>query len=313
MAWIEEYQTSKGRHYRIGWCEGGKRRYESAGAYKPLAIKKKEDIEKRLLGGASLIEKSVQGCFDEYLQVAEKTKKPRTQKIINYALKPFLSRYGSLPVQRMNPQELERFKNSLLPTRKINGINIIIRNIKSFFSFAMVSGYINVSPARNLRQFKPEKVARFLTRKELARLLWNGSKRFRKAVLSLAYTGMRLGELLSLDEADVKRGHATIKETKTGRSRIIPIRKKVMPYLLATIRQPYDLDAFEKSFKLASKGMGRIRTHDLRHTFASAYLQSGGTVSDLKEITGHKSSASLDIYTHFQKSYLSERINQVRI
>ena len=315
MPWVEKYQTKRGPHWRVGWRDNNKRRYQVAGPYKALAIKKKDEITKRLLGGGFLINKTIKDCIAEYLSALEKTKRPRTKKITQYALNPFLAKYGSLELSKIHTTELERFKNSLLESgRNTNGINVVIRNIKSLYNYAVKAGYLEISPARNLKQFKPNEVARFLTRSDLAKLYMKGSKRLRRAIAVLVYTGMRVGEFTSLKSENIKGDHIIIKQTKTGKPRIIPIPKRIKKFLLNSLEQ-WSLDYIEKAFRKASRGakIGRVRLHDLRHTFASSYLQSGGTIADLKEITGHKSLTSLEIYTHFQHSYLAERINKVRI
>ena len=68
-----------------------------------------------------------------------------------------------------------------------------------------------------------------------------------------------------------------------------------------------------RAFKRAVKRAGiqvRVRPHDLRHTFASNYLQSGqGTLADLSKILGHTSLKTTMIYAHFELKHLKEHVD----
>jgi len=64
---------------------------------------------------------------------------------------------------------------------------------------------------------------------------------------------------------------------------------------------------------IARARMGRIRPHDLRHTWASAYLKSGGTLADLRVLGGWGTLSMVQRYAHFQPHYLAERMIRVRL
>ena len=65
-------------------------------------------------------------------------------------------------------------------------------------------------------------------------------------------------------------------------------------------------DAFKKIFKRMTleAGVKLIRFHDLRHTFASNFLMSGGNIYDLQKILGHSSVQITERYTHFLPDHL---------
>ena len=131
----------------------------------------------------------------------------------------------------------------------------------------------------------------------------------------MVYTGLRIGEFVNLKIEDILDNAIEVKDksgNKTG-GRFVPISPKVRKIVLTAV-ETYQISGFEIAFRKAVKkiNIGRIRAHDLRHTFASVYLQSGGTTRDLQIILGHKSMAMMEVYAHFQRSYLEERMSAVK-
>ncbi len=128
------------------------------------------------------------------------------------------------------------------------------------------------------------------------------------AVITALHTGMRKGEILSLrwDQINWEKRHALLTDTKNAEPRRVPI-DQILLHELAEHRQrldkselvfpSYDRDgnvvalkdvkvAFGKVLKDAS--IANFRFHDLRHTFASHYMMSGGNLYTLAKILGHK-------------------------
>lgn len=314
MPSVEKYKTKKGAKFRVRWRVNGDQQSRSAGPLKATALKIAKTIEHQQLTAGILVQDiTVNSCFRSYDFLCSKTKRPNTVQLIRHALRPFLEKFGDRTVSHIASTEIEQFKTALLGTRNQNGANIVIRNIKTMLAFALKQGYLEKNPATGIMQFEAKPVARFLSRKELARLLKAAPRKVRPAILWLAYTGMRRGEFLAFKPQDIKNDHIAIMETKTGRPRLIPLPERVARYV--NLIGGWTLDGFESAFRMAVQraDMGRVRPHDLRHTFASAYLQSGGTLADLRELLGHKSIKMLEIYAHFQKSYLTERMNKVRL
>ena len=318
MAWIEEYQTEKGIRYRVGWRENGRIRRRKAGPLRKTAIDIRNEIEDQQAKGFFHDQTLVNARLDEYLSVCQKTKKERTFEIAKSALNEFEDKFGAYPLSEITQSNLEQFKYSLINSRKINGVNIIIRNIKTFFKYCQSNGYLNENPALGIKQFKPQKVARFLSRDEIAKLYKASSPKIRRAIFCLLYTGMRIGELLNLKQVDLTPEGLIIHETKTGRSRAIALSPRVRRIVQSVINLSFTRYVLEEGFRYAvrklnkTSNFGRLRLHDLRHTWASAYLKNGGTLADLQRNGGWASLSMLQVYVHFQKVYLDERMARVR-
>jgi integrase len=62
---------------------------------------------------------------------------------------------------------------------------------------------------------------------------------------------------------------------------------------------------------LRKAGIKDFRFHDLRHTFASHYVMSGGDLLSLKEILGHSDLKMVERYSHLASAYKSKMINNL--
>lgn len=311
MAWREEYQTKKGTKYRIRWMDGGKQRHKKAGFLRSTAkdlIREVEDAQ--VLNKPILSLSQTSYYIQQYLKMMKETLRPNTERIARFALKAFDLHYGNRPLDGIQPQEIEAFKNSLLGKRHINGINIILRNLKTFYAYCVKNGYLIKNPAEQIKQFKRQPVAKFLERKELAKLYAASSKELRRAIFVLYRTGMRVGEYLSIKKGDVHSWYVVV-SGKTGR-RTVSINPLIAKMIKRSLGR-WNLDSFEKAFRMAVKRseMGRIRVHDLRHTWASMYLKNGGSISQLKELGGWRSLQTLGIYVHPPKT--EERYVRLRL
>jgi integrase/recombinase XerD len=52
----------------------------------------------------------------------------------------------------------------------------------------------------------------------------------------------------------------------------------------------------------------RVTPHTLRHTFASRYLEAGGTLAELRDILGHANIATTDRYSHANARRMQEMV-----
>ena len=134
----------------------------------------------------------------------------------------------------------------------------------------------------------------------------------RKSIYILYNTGLRFGEFLGIENEDIGPDFVDV-AGKTGKRRV-PLKPGVRRVMIGLCRQ-WTRFGFSSAWKRAVKGskLGRVRIHDLRHTFASAYLKSGGTLADLRILGGWKSLAMLQVYADFQEDYLAKRMVKVRL
>lgn len=236
---------------------------------------------------------------------------------------------------------LEKIKgdNCLKSTTISNKIAVI----KSFFNFLSQSEIILRNPTSFLRlPRKVKRIPRYLNEIELEKLLSAPnrvkSRRVQKFILRdelvltlLAYTGIRKSELLNLNWEDINLGnkYITIRNTKNKTDRVIPIHNRVFALLDKYLSQRLPINnpalfvgeggnrlhsnslrcLFKRSIKLSGLNNKGYTIHSLRHTFATRLLGKDVSLIKIKNLLGHKSIESTEIYLHTTSKDLADSIN----
>jgi integrase len=148
-------------------------------------------------------------------------------------------------------------------------------------------------------------------------------------MLALA-TGARRGELLSLrwPDVDLRRRMLTLRETKNGETRAVPLTGNGFAVLAqhAKVRRldtslvfpdrtgtrPLGIrGAFDNAVERA--GIADFHFHDLRHSFASYLAMNGASLLEIAEVLGHKTLAMVKRYAHLSEAHtrsVVERMNR---
>ena len=229
------------------------------------------------------------------------------------------------------------FARSKQYTRK--SISRKISVLKSFYKYLYKKKYIFKNYSSSLifpKQVK--KLPSFLSEKELEKLL--GEKYISevsildKAIIELFYsTGIRLSELINLRVDNVNFPNRTIKVFGKGsKERIVPFGKEaekaVRNYM--SIREICDLNKSEYLFissagkklypmkvnRLIRKNLSLVTDikkkspHILRHSFATHLLDNGADIRAVKELLGHESLSTTQVYTHITPERLKKAYKQ---
>jgi integrase len=193
-------------------------------------------------------------------------------------------------------------------------------------NFAVEQGYIKQNKLLGKIKKLKENESRwtYLKPHEVEKLKKYLSKTYHDIFDFLIYTGLRLGEALSLKKKDIdlENGIIWIKENKTGYTHTIPINSKVREVLRKRIKNLSDNDRvfqhsdseFRRNFKKALKTAGldtKIRIHDLRHTFASWLAMSGTDIQQIAALLGHKQITTTLRYAHLNIRTMAEASEKV--
>jgi integrase/recombinase XerC len=218
-----------------------------------------------------------------------------------------------------------------------------LASTRSFYAFGQREGWVRTNPAKPLRSpRRARKLPKFLTGEEIARLLATpqpqaaGGLRDR-AILELMYSsGVRVRELVSLDDADLDLRNATVRVRGKGRRERLGIvgrhaRAALEAWLTARPRQAAASPRGSRALftnklggRLSVRGVarllekhlavagltGRASPHTLRHSFATHLLDAGADIRSVQELLGHKSLVTTQIYTHVTTSRLLDAFDK---
>ncbi|MBF0555923.1 MAG: site-specific integrase [Nitrospirae bacterium] len=197
-------------------------------------------------------------------------------------------------------------------------INVELRHIKAAFSKAVEWEYLKQNPFQGFPQIKHHTDhVRFLSSEQIQKDfdVIGGNKRYRLIFALYIYTGGRREEIYNLQWSDIKGGHIHFRR-KGYKVTAIPVNYKLQAILdeqsgrVGRIINGVSLDQMGRQMKefLRRTGLGQFRPHDLRHTFASHLVMSGVDMMTIRELMGHTSITTTEIYAHLNKEYLKDAI-----
>jgi integrase/recombinase XerC len=273
-------------------------------------------------------------AFQDYLQL-EKNYSPHTInayiKDIAFFQNFILKEFDQEEITTVNYSQVRSWIVEMVDrSLSNNSINRKIASLKSFYRFLLKTKQIDVSPLLKHKSLKtPKKIQIPFSEKELDNVLdilkyendFEGIRN--KLIIDLFYTtGIRRTELIHLKISNIDFSNQTLKVLgKRNKERILPIlpiiSQQLNIYLTerAYLQQIKDNEYFfltSKGIKLNDSLVYRLinhyfsnvsekvkkSPHILRHTFATHLLNNGADLNSVKELLGHSSLASTQVYTH---------------
>jgi integrase len=193
-------------------------------------------------------------------------------------------------------------------------------------------GGLAQSPAEGVKLLKdPPKMERYLTQEEAQRLIREiracGSSMLRYIVPFLLFTGARKREALDARWRDINFAQRlwTIPFTKSGKPRTVPLSDEALAVLVKLrdmslsdkwifpspeTGRPYVTIFHSWNKCRRAVGLADVRIHDLRHSFASALINNGMTIYDVKEALGHANIVTTQRYSHLSPDRLRKAVKQ---
>lgn len=257
-------------------------------------------------------------------------------KVKSYLDVHVIPAFGDLPIGSIRKSHVEGFVKGLiaadLSPRYVRNLVVFLRTL---FNSAVADGFIAKSPATGVK-LPPIPKARVKppTTEQVNALVHSVEARYEAAIVTLAGTGLRFGELagLRVEDVDFLRRSIHVEQQllrsgavalpKNDSRRTIPLAAHVGDALAAHLahypavdlgdgqgalvfrnRDGRDVkscrfrDVFDAAAKLAK--LTDITPHDLRHYYASLLIRRGLSVVAVQSLLGHKdASTTLDTYSH---------------
>lgn len=224
--------------------------------------------------------------------------------------------------------------------RAATTVNRRLSALRTFYRYLLKRGWIKTDPVRSVQGPKKKKpLPVFVKENEMDRLLdgnfFGGDfcgKRDRLILNMFYVTGVRLSELTGLNNRDVDFSGRVIRVIgKRNKQRIIPFGAELAALLkeYQDVKASMTMDDGGAVFvdergerldnarvrKLVRRYLGMVTTlkkrspHVLRHTFATSMLNHHADLETLKELLGHESVSTTEIYTHTTFEELKEMYN----
>ncbi|PXY38714.1 integrase [Flavobacterium cheongpyeongense] len=234
-------------------------------------------------------------------------------------------------IDKVNYSQVRSWIVSLVDGNISNvSVNRKMASLKAYYKFLLKTKQIEVSPMLKHKALKTPKMVQIpFSEKEVADLMQEvgdpvGFEEVRdKLIVDLFYTtGLRRAELIGLMIHNVDLSSGVIKVLgKRNKERIIPVLPIVIRQFNVYLKERTSLEKIvdagyffisKKGLKLSESFVYRLinsyfsrvsekvkkSPHVLRHTFATHLLNNGADLNSVKELLGHSSLASTQVYTH---------------
>ena len=254
-----------------------------------------------------LAAKQIEGCSSRTLQYYDVTIKRMLDKIC-------------LPLRKITTEILREYLASYQSINNCSNVTIdnVRRNLSSFFSWLEEENHILKSPVRRIHKIKTKKEVKEVISDENVEILRGGCSNIRDLAIVdlLLSTGIRVGELVNLDIADIDfEERQCVVYGKGNKERPVYFDARTKLNLLKYIKQRSDtntalfvsLDAPHTrlqisgvEIRLRSLGkelnIGRIHPHKFRRSMATRAIDKGMPIEQVQRLLGHQ---QIDTTMHY--------------
>ncbi|MFA5455836.1 MAG: tyrosine-type recombinase/integrase [Sulfurimonas sp.] len=240
-----------------------------------------------------------------------------------------LPEYKNTPMNEISKASIMKLHSDMVVKKKLAPAtaNKVLIFLSSAFNIAIDLEIDKVieNPTKGIKEYKLNNAKeRYITKAEARKLLKaiNNAEQnihLKYIIPMLILTGARRGEVLKAKHEDFNLNQMTwtIPTSKNGKKRILPITPQLLelyksipkddtPYLFASAKtkKPYVTIYSSWNSARVKAGLKDVRMHDLRHSFASALVNSGRSLYEVQTLLGHSTSTMTQRYAHLSNEAL---------
>ncbi|AJY30162.1 phage integrase family protein [Burkholderia thailandensis 34] len=287
---------------------------------------------------------TVAAALKRYMDEVSVTKKATTQRSEKFTRSHLEAFFGKYSMAAVSADLVAKYRDERLAAGKSNNtVRIELAMLGHLFRVAIQEWGIGLTfnPVANVRKPSPGGGRdRRLSLDEQRRLfdaVAAHSNPMLSWIVGLAVeTGMRSSEITGMrrSQIDIERRVVTLRDTKNGSTRTVPLTRPAAEILRAALEnpiRPIDTDliffgepgrdgkrkpyVFQKLWAgiVRDLGLADLHFHDLRHEAVSRFVEGGMSDQEVSAISGHKSMQMLKRYTHLRAEDLVEKLDQMKV
>ena len=277
--------------------------------------------------GEAPFEKVAEEVFDRY----GRRWKPRTLKVNrNYYRNQILPFFKGRSIATISHQDVQSWFRSLHATpsaanRSAPVLSVIMRQAEAW-------GYRpeNSNPCRGVRRYRQPRCERFLSFEEYRSLARALARREQDrplhaaALRLLILTGCRKSEILTLEWRFYREGNLYLPDSKAGPRTVwlCTAARELLDALPRSSRWVFPVGGLGAPWTWlnrfwyevrAAAGLGDVRLHDMRHSYASMALHSGESIRTVARLLGHENPSTTLKYAHLSDATVRDAIEELAV
>lgn len=261
-----------------------------------------------------LNEKIIKICEQKFIYL---NYSPRTKENYMYHIIQFIKKFENKQIVHLNSKDFQNYLDNY-KFSSVSQQNQVINSIRFLYKYGLDKKYDKVSFKRPKSE---KKLPRVINKDFLLEKISKIDNLKHKSIITLAFsTGLRVSEVcnLKIEDVDSKRMLILVKNGKGRKDRFVPLSITVLNLLRRYFQEynpkeylfngQFDLKYSTRSCnQIVKKYVGRdYHFHLLRHSQATALLESGTDLRVIQKILGHQNVKTTEIYTHVSSNILSK-------
>lgn len=270
-------------------------------------------------------ELTFQEMADEYLTWAATIKAANTVQSERYRLEAMTAVLGQRKFKTLQLQDFDQFLTGKPHYKRLKG-----NTIKALYKYAVSRRYIRQDLSKNIKAPRiPSPLPKHISQEDVEKIFVHMTPETLRKYKILYYTGMRPGEMLRLkvEDIDCIKRTILIRQSKTGRSRILPMHTELVPifqelrfgktkeaYLFPSPTDPrrHQVQIKTGLVKACDRaGVQRVKPYAFRHTFATRILDVSGNLRAAQQLLGHTSIQTTTVYATALDPRLKEDVEKL--